>query len=128
MRHRIMAGAMMALAALCTPAAAAPSEEALKPVLDYARAQKTTGFLIVQDGKALVERNWPAPDDAEFKPFAYERNAAGELLEDVASQQKSFVSMLVAIAADKGLIDVEKPVSAYIGPGWSKAAPDEEAK
>src|SRR5262249_41537102 len=40
----------------------------------------------------------------------------------------SFVSMLVAAAVDKGLLDVAKPVSAYIGAGWSKASPDQEAK
>ena len=80
-------------------------------MLDYARAQKTTGFLVIRNGKVLAERNWPVPADAaQFKAaFAYETNAAGELLEDVASQQKSFVSMLVAIAVDKGLLDVERP-------------------
>lgn len=46
----------------------------------------------------------------------------------MASQQKSFVSVLVAIAADKGLIDVAQPVTRYLGPGWSKAAPDREAR
>src|SRR5204863_181736 len=44
------------------------------------------------------------------------------------SQQKSFVSVLIAIAIDKGLIDVTKPVSDYIGAGWSKATPEQEAK
>jgi CubicO group peptidase (beta-lactamase class C family) len=98
-------------------------------LLDYLRNHNTTGFLIVQDGKVLVEKNWPAPEaDRPFSMFVYGKNQQGALLEDVASQQKSFVSVLVAIAIDKGLIDIDKPVSAYLGAGWSKATPEQEAK
>lgn len=101
---------------------------AMRNLLEYVRSQKTTGFLVIRDRKVLIEQNWPAPaDDPTFKDFAYERTRDGALLEDVASQQKSFVSMLIAIAIDKGLVDVSRPVSAYIGPGWSKAAPGQEA-
>lgn len=109
-------------------AAQAPSA-ATAALLDYVRGQNTTGFLVIQDGKVLIEKNWPAATgDPVFAHFAYERTRDGALLEDVASQQKSFVSVLVAIAIDKGLIDVDKPVSAYIGAGWSQAAPEQEAK
>lgn len=105
----------------------APSP-ALQAALDYVRGQRTTGFLIERRGKRILARNWPAPADArQFRLFAYETNAAGELLEDVASQQKSFVSVLVAIAVDKGLLDVQRPVSAYIGEGWSKASREQES-
>jgi CubicO group peptidase (beta-lactamase class C family) len=91
-------------------------------------SQKTTGFLVVRNRKTLVEQNWPAPDDAQFRNFVYGTAPEGALLEDVASQQKSFVSLLVAVAIDKGLVDTAKPISAYIGAGWSKATPDQEAK
>lgn len=115
------------------PVAAAPAEQApsadMTRLLDYLRGQNTTGFLVIQDGHVLVERAWPAPtDDRTFADFVYERTGDGALLEDVASQQKSFVSVLVAVAIDKGLIRVEKPVSDYIGKGWSKASPEQEAK
>lgn len=110
--------------------AAAPAfaqSAAMRAVLDYARAQKTTGFLVVRDRKVLAEQNWPAPADAgAFVSYAYETTPDGALLEDVASQQKSFVALLAAVAADKGLLDVEAPVSALIGPGWSKATPEQE--
>lgn len=108
-------------------AADAPVSPAMQAVLDYARGQKTTGFLIVRDRKTLVERNWPVPADAGmFRMMAYETTPEGALLEDVASQQKSFVSVLVAVAVDKGLIDLQRPVSDYVGAGWSKATPDQE--
>lgn len=96
--------------------------------MDYAKNQNTTGLLVIQDGKRIVEANWPAPAAPLFKLFAYERTANGELLEDVASQQKSFIAVLVAVAADKALIDKERSVTDYLGEGWSKASPDQEAR
>jgi CubicO group peptidase (beta-lactamase class C family) len=108
-------------------AQACPSSS-MQALLDYVQGQKTTGFLVIRDRKVLVERDWPSPvADPSFKDFAYETTRDGALLEDVASQQKSFVSMLVAIAVDKGLVDLSKPVSDYVSSGWSKAAPDQEA-
>jgi CubicO group peptidase (beta-lactamase class C family) len=111
-------------------APAAPAESAdMQKLLDFLRNQNSTGILIIQNGKVLVEKNWPAPEgDPMFANFVYGRANDGALLEDVASQQKSFVSVLVAVAIDKGLIDIEKPVSDYIGTGWSKASPEQEAR
>ncbi len=126
--HKIVAlFAALALTALAAPAAAQP---ALQDVLDYARSQNTTGFLIIRDGEVLAEANWPPPAEARaFRAgFVHGTTASGALLEDVASQQKSFVAMLAAIAVDKGLLDVEQPVSRYLGAGWSKAAPEQEAQ
>ena len=127
-RRRVVAGAAAALGGLAQPLTAAAQPAAMQAVLDYVQSQKTTGFLIVRERKIVVEKNWPPPAaDAQFRNFTYETTADGALLEDVASQQKSFVAILVAVAIDKGLLDVAKPVSAYIGAGWSKASPDQEA-
>lgn len=124
----LLASACATAAPVIAPAAPAMDPAAMTALLDYLQAQNTTGFLVIQNGKTLVEKNWPAPTAPTFAPFVYERTADGALLEDVASQQKSFVSVLVAIAIDKGLIDVDKPVNAYLGAGWSKASPDQEAQ
>lgn len=126
-----IAGVAIVPIAPAAPVSAAPEEQsaARTHLLDYLRNQNTTGFLIVQNGKVLVEKNWPAPEgDRQFSMFVYGKNQRGALLEDVASQQKSFVAVLVAIAIDKGLIDIEKPVAAYLGAGWSKATPEQETK
>jgi CubicO group peptidase (beta-lactamase class C family) len=129
-RRAVIAGSL-ALGALSRPFAATArpnTPAALQAVLDYVRDRKTTGFLVIQDGKTLVEENWGAPSaDLLFRSFSYETSAAGALLEDVASQQKSFVSMLVAIAIDKGLLDISRPVADFIGQGWSKATREQEA-
>jgi CubicO group peptidase (beta-lactamase class C family) len=124
-------GIAISPAALASPVASTSSAQsaAMTNLLDYLRNHNTTGFLVIQDGKTVVEKNWPAPEgDRQFSLFVYGRTKEGALLEDVASQQKSFVSVLIAIAIDKGLIDVEKPVAAYIGTGWSRATPEQEAK
>ena len=110
-------------------ATVASASAAMTDLLDYVRSQNTTGFLVMQNGEVLVEKNWPAPEgDRRFSMFVYGKSRQGALLEDVASQQKSFVAVLVAIAMDKGLIDIQKPVAAYLGTGWSKATPEQEAK
>ncbi len=108
--------------------AAGPLSSAMQDVVDYVGSQKTTGFMVVRDGETLVEKNWPLPADAAaFRAnFTYGMTVDGALLEDVASQQKSFVAMLAAIAVDKGLLDVEKPVTDYVGGGWSKASAELE--
>src|SRR3546814_14902399 len=102
---------MAALLAGCSPAtAAAPAnpgaadqrDAAMRELLDYVRAQKTTGLLIQRGGETLVERNWPAPDDAMQAIFVDGKTADGALLEDVTSQQKRFVPVPVGDATGKG--------------------------
>lgn len=140
-RAALAAGAMLcaAVANGAPPPASAAGPEASTPapvppeararLLDYVRGQNSTGFLVIRDGRVLVEANWPAPAaDRAFAAFVHGRARDGALLVDVASAQKSFVSVLVAIAVDKRLIDVNAPVSDYIGKGWSRAAPAEEAR
>lgn len=98
-----IAGVAILSVAPASTVAAATSEQsaAMTNLLDYLRNQNSTGFLVVQDGKVLVEKNWPAPEgDRQFSNFVYGKTKQGALLEDVASQQKSFVAVLVAIAID----------------------------
>ncbi|MDY6944503.1 MAG: serine hydrolase [Pseudomonadota bacterium] len=124
-------GVAISAAVPVSQASAAPAGQSaeMTQLLDYLRSQNSTAVLVIQDGKVLVEKHWPAPEgDRQFSMFVYGRNPQGVLLEDVASQQKSFVSMLFAIAIDKGLMEIDKPVAAYIGAGWSKATPEQEAK
>ena len=110
------------------PAKAGWNTTALDELVAYVQSQKTTGFLIIQDRKAIYERNWPLPADAATfaANFTHGTDAHGALQEDIASAQKSFVAILAGVAIDKGLLDIFKPVSAYIGPGWSRAAPEQE--
>jgi CubicO group peptidase (beta-lactamase class C family) len=97
-------------------------------VLSYAESQRTTGFLVMLDDQIVAEQNWPAPADAPPAFFGHGVDAHGARLEDVASQQKSFMAILAGIAVDKGLLDVEKPLSTWLRTGWSKASGAQEAE
>jgi CubicO group peptidase (beta-lactamase class C family) len=127
----LFAVAVFAVALRASPfgaQAAGWNSAALEEVLTYAQAQKTTGFLVIDGGRIIAERNWPLPEAAaQFKAgFVHGTSPDGALLEDVASAQKSFIAILAGVAIDKGLLEIAKPVSSYIGAGWSKAAPEQE--
>ena len=111
------------------PVKAGWNAAALADVLAYAKAQLSTGFMIVQDGKVLAEENWPLPESAaQFKAnFTYGTAKDGALLEDVASAQKSYIAMIAAATLDRGYLDLSNKVSFYAGMGWSKATPAQEA-
>lgn len=101
---------------------------ALDDLAAYAESQKTTGLIVVQNGRTLIERDFPLPPGSEqfAAIFARGKTSSGALIEDVASQQKSLIALLAGIAIDRGLLDIARPVSAYIGEGWSKAATGDE--
>jgi CubicO group peptidase (beta-lactamase class C family) len=110
------------------PAKAGWNTAALDELAAYVQSQGTTGFLIIQDRKVIYEHNWPLPSTAAAfaANFTHGTDVHGALQEDVMSAQKSFVAILAGIAIDKRQLDISKPVSDYIGTGWSKAAPDQE--
>ncbi len=110
------------------PAKAGWNTAALDGLAAYVQSQKTTGLLVIQDRKIIYEHNWPLPEGAArfAENFTHGTDTHGAIEEDVASAQKSFVAILAGVAIDQGLLDISKPVSAYIGAGWSKAAPEQE--
>jgi CubicO group peptidase (beta-lactamase class C family) len=110
------------------PAKVGWNTTALADVVAYVESQKTTGFLVIRDRKVIYEHNWPLPPAAAAfaENSTHGMDAHGALQEDVASAQKSFVAVMAGVAIDKKLLDISKPVSAYIGPGWSKASPEQE--
>jgi CubicO group peptidase (beta-lactamase class C family) len=103
-------------------------EIALDDLASYCRSQRTTGLLVVKNRRTVLERNWAVPAGSERFERRYLHGTArdGALREDVASQQKSLVALLAAIAVDRGRLDLERPVSHYIGRGWSRAEPVQE--
>ena len=111
------------------PASSGWNQAALDEMVSYVGSQKSTGLVIIEDNRIIAEKLWPLPTDAEgFRSgFVHGEAADGALLEDVASQQKSFIGILAGVAIDKGLLDLSKSVSSYIGAGWSKATPEQEA-
>lgn len=117
-------------AAAVAPATGDWNAARLEELATFAEAQNSTALLIVQDGRVILRRNWPPKaGEGGFLQNMYKGvNAAGEPLEDVASQQKSFIAVLAAIAIDRGLLDASRPVAHYLGAGWSKAPAEAEAR
>jgi len=87
--------------------------EALETAVAYAGDRAATGVVILSGGRILVERSW---------------GVAARSGRDVASVQKSVISVLVGIAQQAGHLRVDDPVSRWLGAGWSHAEPAQESK
>lgn len=98
-------------------------QAALGDLASYCKSQRTTGLLVMVNRRTVLERNWPVAAGSDLFERRYLHGTArdGALREDVASQQKSLVALLAAIAVDDGRLDPEQPVSNYVGRGWSQA-------
>ena len=108
----------------------------LKAALELAGRRKSSAVVILYQGRLLAEQYWEVPakpknERGRLNRYFYLRhgkNSSGRIIEDVASAQKSVVSLLVAIARQKGLLKLSDPVDKHLGRGWSKAPREKEAK
>ncbi|MGB0582936.1 MAG: serine hydrolase domain-containing protein [Limisphaerales bacterium] len=100
----------------------------LQKALDYAGKQNSTGVVILHRGRILAEQYWNLDGEgsAKFNRRIIGRTENGGSIEDVASAQKSVVSVLVGIAQEKGLLKIDDRVDKYLGSGWSKAKSEQE--
>lgn len=135
MKRWLAAALAATLAACASPASgqgqpaplASPTEAGWKAeladVVTWVASQKSTGFIIIEHNRVVTKSIWPVPEsDRVFRNnLVHGVTPDGQTLEDVASQQKSFIALLVGIAIDKGLLDTSKTVTSYVGPGWSSA-------
>jgi CubicO group peptidase (beta-lactamase class C family) len=85
----------------------------LEELAAYAESKSTKSLVLLLGGRLLLERYF-AGADASFT-------------RDVASAQKSVLSILAGIAIDKSLLSIDDTVSSILGAGWSNAA-DVEAE
>ena len=102
---------------------------------NWVDASATTALLVRVRGETVIEINRPLEGDGWYGidglphpgvldsgvGLPYERLSDGRMRHDVASAQKSVVGVLVAIAADRGIISIDDPVSRHLGDGWSRA-------
>ncbi|MCZ6674544.1 MAG: serine hydrolase, partial [Verrucomicrobia bacterium] len=114
------------------PASAGWDQSKLDELLTFAGEQRSSGVLILQNGKILAEQYWPPEkyDDGEgkFSRRLHGSVAYGSTIEDVASAQKSIAALIVGITQEKGLLSLKDPVHKHLGVGWSRATPEQEAK
>ena len=116
--------------ARANPAGSAPGVPGAAPAAPVRYDGRTAGGEVtvrvtVENGQAEAFLH---NADKGIETWVHGTAADGALLEDVASQQKSFIALLAGVAIDRKLLDLSKPVSFYAKPGWSKAAPAQEVR
>ena len=101
----------------------------LSEAIDFAFERKTSSIVILHGGRILAERHRVLTSPARrYRGTLNGRNKQGHVKEDVASVQKSVVSILVGVAIEKGLLNLDDRVDQHLSVGWSKAPREAEAK
>jgi CubicO group peptidase (beta-lactamase class C family) len=89
-----------------SPQSAGWDEAKLKAALEFAGRKNSTAVVILYGGKIMAEQYWSGWN--------------GSTAQEVASVQKSFTSFLVGVARSEGKLNLDDPVSKYLGPRWSR--------
>lgn len=83
------------------------NESQLQPLLDYLEEKNTKSFMLLHNGKIVVEQYFN--DHSNTSPWYW------------ASAGKTLTATVSGIAEDEGLINIDNKVSDYIGTGWTSA-------
>lgn len=110
---------------------AALADEVIEQIMATAKANNSTGVVIMQRGKVIAEQYWqpdlsadPRLERAARSNF-FGTTESGLILEDVASVQKSVVAVLAGMAQEQNLLSFDDTVSQWLGDGWANGEPDE---
>ena len=103
------------------------NDKNLKEVVNYAKVQRSSSLLLIQDDQVLIDVEWEVKAGPAYRGLSHGHDKDGRVIEDVASLQKSIVSILVGVAQSKGLLDIAMPVSSYLKDGWSSDAINSES-
>ena len=108
------------------PAAAGWNAAGLEAALALAGGRGSTGVVILHRGRILAERHWTldAPSRGHVNG-SHGPNADGRAVEDVASEQKSVVAVLVGLAQERGLLALDDSVTDHAG-RWTQATEAQE--
>lgn len=86
----------------------------IQPLYQYLESTNSKGFIVLKDGKIVLEK--------------YFGNFTQDSSWYWASAGKSLTAFAIGIAQQKGLLSIEKPVSNYLGSGWTSCTQDQEDK
>ena len=109
-----------------TPFAVGWDEVRLSAALDIAGERNSSGVVMLHNGRILAERYWELPESEVYSRYLQGRDGSGRAIEDVASAQKSVVAILAGMAQARGFLQLDDPVSNYLGEGWSRATSVQE--
>ena len=107
--------------------------KSLAAAIDYGMKQQSSGIVVVHRGHIIAERHTPdvritGAGRLRYRTLRHGTNQAGHAIEDVASVQKSVVSILFGIAQHRQLIRLQDTVTKHLGAGWSKADATAESR
>ena len=88
------------------------NESELQPLLDYLETKNTKGFMMLYNGKIVVENYFNG--HTETTPWYW------------ASAGKTLTSTVTGIAQEEGLININSKVSDYLGTAWTSAPLEKE--
>ena len=99
-------------------------------LFEYLIQNNTSSFLVSEKGEILIEEEFKVqkelrPQSLMFFNLLQHGFFENRSQEDVASIQKSFISILICIAQQKGLIDINESVTSYIGK-WTLLTKEKE--
>ncbi len=92
-------------------------EERLAAGHQFAREHHSTDLVILHEGRVVLDESWE-PDEAA-QAVVVERLDGHRVTQDIASAQKSVTSVLIGIAASRGIIGLSDRVSDHLGDGWT---------
>lgn len=109
-----------------TPADAGLIPAHIQSAVAYAEENNTSSLLIVHHGRIVSENHWDPKSSPRYKRMLVGASALGHPIEDVASVQKSVISFLAGVAIGEEKLDLDTPVTTYLGKGWSSASESQE--
>ena len=95
-----------------SPAMLGWNTEAEQALEEFLQAKDTRAFLVLKDGKMVVE--WYFGEHTQNTSWYW------------ASAGKTLTSFTLGIAQEQGLLSLEDPSSDYLGVGWTAAEPEQE--
>ena len=84
----------------------------LDELIKWVKSKNSTAFLMSIKGRILTENYWNGVSDSRVLPMT--------------SIAKSFVSVMIGMAQQDGLIDINRLTSDYLGKAWSSMDEDQE--
>ncbi len=88
------------------------NESALQPLLNYVESKGTKAFIILKDGRMVVE--WYGNGEDETSNLAWN------------SAAKTLVAFTTGIAQQEGFLSIDDASSDYLGSGWTSLTTEQE--
>ncbi|MFM7310650.1 MAG: serine hydrolase [Flavobacteriales bacterium] len=80
-------------------------QDRVDSLYQYLELNETKSFILLKDGKIVLEKYFNGQDTSDVWYWA--------------SAGKTLTGFLVGLAQEQGFLDIQSPVSSYIGAGWS---------